>query len=161
MVQESLLQSINIPESNVHRMRSEYSPVEAAMHYINEIREHFGLKDDTIPSFDFVLLGTGEDGHVASVFPGSSAETEMNHLVTSTFVEKLQANRITMTLPVLKNAAEILTLVAGRAKARILRSVFVDENLRLPVHQIRDAPGRVQWFADRDAVSLLPEGIPE
>ncbi len=161
MVQESLLQSISIPEGNVHRIKCESSPADAATQYSSEMREHFSLKGDTIPSFDLVLLGTGEDGHVASIFPGSSAETEMDYLVTSTFVEKLQVNRITMTLPVLKNAAEILILVAGRAKARILRSLFLDENLRLPVHQIRSASGKVQWFADRDAASMLPEGIAE
>ncbi len=157
MAREALIQHIAIPEANVHRIMSEYPPAEAAARYEAEIREHFGLAGGQIPVFDTVLLGTGDDGHIASIFPGSSAETEKDELVSATFVEKLQTHRITLTLPVLKNANELCLLVTGAAKAKVLRDVSAGESFQLPVHQILTARGKIHWFADHDAASLLHE----
>jgi len=157
MVRESLIEHITIPETNVHRIMSEYPPAEAAARYSAEIRKYFRLVMGTFPVFDMILLGTGQDGHTASIFPGSSAEIERNELVAATFVEKLQTHRITLTFPVLNNADELCILVAGASKAEVLRDVFAGESLRLPVQQIRPARGELHWFVDRDAASLLHE----
>ena len=157
MAQESLLGSISVPASNVHRIKGENPAASAAVEYSAEVRRAAKLDPRTLPVFDLILLGVGEDGHVASLFPGSSAETETKELVTSTFVEKLMTHRITMTFPVLNNARDVCMLVAGKAKSEILRTVFSDEDRGLPVQKIRPARGTIHWFIDQAAASALPE----
>src|SRR5688500_4160520 len=101
MVNEALFSRVPLPEANVHRVLGERSVAEeAAQAYESELLGWFGAP---IPSFDVILLGLGEDGHTASLFPHSPALKETERLVVAPWVDKLNAYRITLTLPVLNN----------------------------------------------------------
>ena len=106
-----------------------------------------------MPRLDLLLLGLGADGHVASLFPGSDALREGTRLVAAPWVERLQARRITLTPPAIKNASEIMVLVSGEEKAGALRQALsgagtVDD---CPALLLREARGRVIFIADRAA----------
>jgi 6-phosphogluconolactonase len=155
MASDALLKSIPIPERNIHRIQGELAPQEAARAYEADIRRLSSLREGEIPSFTVVLLGLGEDGHTASLFPGTSVLLEKKRLVTEVFVDALKTSRITMTLPVLNNARHVLFLVTGRNKAAVLQQVLEDETPRYPAQMINPRSGSLVWFADRDAASLL------
>jgi len=115
----------------------------------------FELVDITPPRFDIVLLGLGDDGHTASLFPGTSALNEQGKLVADTYVEKLKAHRITLTFPVINNASHVLFLVSGKAKATILRDILQGNSLLFPAQQVRPSAGELRWLVDQDAASQL------
>ena len=117
MAQEALLSQMEIPAENIHRMRGEGQPQMAAAEYEEELQKFFSLNSGALPRFDLILLGIGEDGHTASLFPGSEALNETKHLVVAPFVAKLKSHRLSLSLAVLNNAAEVWFLVTGGSKA--------------------------------------------
>jgi len=158
MASESLLSNVPIPEKNVHRIRAELDAPAAAMEYDRELREFFHSTGHDWPRFDMILLGLGDDGHTASLFPGSKALTESSGWVTANWVEKLQTFRITLTFPVINHAAEVLFLVSGPGKAQVLSDVLKPGAKKYPAQGVQPEDGRLLWLADRDAASrvLLP-----
>jgi 6-phosphogluconolactonase len=157
MVHETLLSQIPIPAANVHRVRAELDPQSAAKDYEEQIRAEFGLKNGERPRFDLVPLGLGDDGHTASLFPGTAALSETARLAVANWVEKLKSFRITLTYPVLNHAAEVLFLVSGSGKADILKNVLRDSgSAQYPAQLIRPENGRLLWLVDHDAAALLP-----
>lgn len=155
MSSESLLQRITIPENNVHRIQAERPAHEAAELYAQELSRFFVLKESQIPRFDVVLLGLGEDGHTASLFPGTTILNETRRTVADVFVPKLNASRISMTYPVFNNARVIMFLVAGHAKAEIVRDVLESVEHRYPAQRIQPDAGTLFWLLDDAAASLL------
>ena len=155
MVKESLLSRTNIPAENVHRMAGEKTPAVAAAAYEAQLRDHFHIDDDALPRFDLVLLGLGEDGHTASLFPGSSALNETRRLVATTYVEKLNAHRLTLTFPAINNAAQIIFLIAGESKATVVREISTMEKCDSPAARIKPANGQLTWFVTRDAATAI------
>ncbi|HXO38024.1 MAG TPA: 6-phosphogluconolactonase [Candidatus Acidoferrum sp.] len=160
MANESLLSKVPIPQSNVHRIRTELGPEAAAMQYDQELREFFHLMDHDWPRFDLIFLGLGDDGHTASLFPGSKALTNESSRVTANWVEKFQTFRITLTLPVLNHAAEVVFLVSGASKAQILSEVLGPGARKFPAQNVQPENGRLLWLVDQDAGSLLPFATP-
>ncbi|MCI0408966.1 MAG: 6-phosphogluconolactonase, partial [Acidobacteria bacterium] len=155
---EALLRRVPVPPGNVHRIEAgDGDAGEAARRYEEELRAFFRTGTRGMPRFDLVLLGMGEDGHTASLFPGSGALRERVRLVAAPWVEKLDTHRITLTPPALNNAACVIFLVCGAAKAATLREVLEGEYEpdRLPAQIIRPADGMVVWLVDRKAASLL------
>ena len=125
MAHEALLEHVQ-PRS-VHRMRGEEPDAEtAARSYEAELERFFGLAvgGDPPPRFDLVLLGLGEDAHVASLFPGHAALEERRRWVIGPYAEHLGAHRITLTFPVLNRAREVMFLVAGERKADAVAKVL-------------------------------------
>ena len=155
MVQEALLAKINIPGENVHRMSGEKAPAAGAADYQACLQEFFRLSDGELPRFDLVLLGLGEDGHTASLFPGSSALDEARRLVATSYVEKLHAHRLSLTLPVINHAAQISFLVAGGSKAAMVEAILIAGNRALPAALIQPADGELTWFVTQDAAGAL------
>jgi 6-phosphogluconolactonase len=156
MAFETLLAKAPVPEKNIHRIEAELAPDFAAARYEKAIRDFFSLADSAWPAFDIVFLGLGDDGHTASLFPGSEALNERHHLVVAVYNEKLKSHRVTLTLPVLNRAANIFFLVAGASKAAILRDVLQRESSKnLPARRIDPLDGRLVWFVDRAAVARL------
>jgi 6-phosphogluconolactonase len=150
MVSESLLKNALVPSKNVHRIRTELPPEEAARQYERELESAF---NSVVPSFDLILLGMGADGHTASLFPGSAALDITNRLVVENWAAQLGMSRITMTYPVLNNAREVLFLVNGAEKSGALARVFRDSN---PPPAARVQPqGRLLWFVDSAAATGL------
>jgi 6-phosphogluconolactonase len=157
MVYESLLSKIDVLAENVHRMKGEKEPAVAAAEYEAELKNCFNLPAGSLPRFDLVLLGIGEDGHTASLFPGSDALDETERLVVAPFVEKLGAHRLTLTLPVLNHAAQIDFLVAGQSKGDVLKELLEvkGESSRLPAARIQPRDGQLFWFITQDAAEKL------
>jgi 6-phosphogluconolactonase len=149
----TLLQGVPIPVENIYRMPGELPPFEAAAAYEARLRELFSL---TWPRFDLVLLGLGEDGHTASLFPGSPALQQTSHWVIPvehTSPPPPLVQRLTLSLPVLNAAAEIIFLVSGAQKAGVLAQLLQRSQMaaNLPAGLIRPTQGRLRWFADQDA----------
>ncbi len=155
MVKESLLSKITIPGENVHRMIGEIEPAIAAAAYETELRRFFASSQENLPRFDLVLLGLGEDGHTASLFPGSSALNEARRLVATTYVEKLNAHRLTLTFPVINNASQISFLVAGESKSAIVKEILTTERPAYPAARIAPENGQLTWFVSQDAANAL------
>jgi 6-phosphogluconolactonase len=156
MTYESLLSKVLIPEKNIHRVRTELDPEAAAQDYENQLHDFFHLTNNDWPRFDLIMLGLGDDGHTASLFPGTTAVNEVSRRVVANWVEKLQSFRITLTFPVLNHAAEILFLVSGASKAQILGDVLRPSGAaRFPAQMVKPKNGRLLWLADQDAARLL------
>lgn len=158
MARETLLTRVPVPPENVHRIPAENpDAAKAADEYAQTLRTFFGLAAGELPRFDLILLGLGPDGHTASLFPGTDAVRERVKLVAAPWVERLDARRITLTPPVLNNAACVIFLVSGEEKARALRAVLEGpyQPDRLPAQAVRPVDGQRLWLVDRAAARLL------
>lgn len=150
------LSKVLIPDRNIHRMIGEKGPEEGARLYDKELRDFFG--DKGIPSFDLIILGIGEDGHTASIFPGSEALHEKRLLAAPVRLMPSMKDRITLTLPVLNNAGNILFLVTGTKKAGIIADIMDDSKRpRHPAGMVRPVNGELSFFLDEAAASQLKQ----
>jgi 6-phosphogluconolactonase len=154
MAYEALLSHVPVPPANIHRIETERGPAEAAAVYEALLRDFFALSLGALPRFDLILLGLGEEGHTASLFPGSAALEERERLVIAVYVEKLRTDRVTFTLPVLNAAAEIAFLVAGKSKATAAKQALRD-GADLPAARVAPLNGRLLWLLDKEAAALL------
>lgn len=149
-----LLDHIVVPEVNVHRLRGEMDPDASAREYEVELTEWVRGEP---PSFDLLMLGMGDDGHTASLFPGTEAVGITDRLVTPNYVPKLNANRLSFTRTLINAAKEVLVLVTGDEKADALREVLEGERdeTKYPAQIINPSSGTALWLVDRAAASKL------
>jgi 6-phosphogluconolactonase len=155
---DSMLSPLGVREANIHRIKGELEDSgEAARQYEAEILRDFPVSEGQLPKFDLVFLGMGPDGHTASLFPGTKALQEEKRLVVSNWVGKFYTERITMTAPLLNNAACVVFLVSGQDKALPLKAVLEGkyEPEQLPAQLIRPESGKLTWLLDSAAASLL------
>jgi 6-phosphogluconolactonase len=144
MAYEAMLARVPVPESNIHRVHGENpDAAEAANEY-----------EQTLLPLDLILLGLGTDGHTASIFPGSEVLNETKRLVAAPWVEKFNAYRITMTLPLLNNGASVVFLVSGAEKAGIVKEV-IEGPKQYPAQFVQPSHGQLLWMLDKDAASSL------
>lgn len=158
MVYEALISKVPIPSENVHRMPGEMAyPQAAADEYEENLHRFFGSSPEGWPRFDLVILGVGSDGHTASLFPGSEALKERRRWVAAPYVEKLNAYRLTLTLPVFNSADQVIFLVNGKEKARIVKELLAGYNTKtiFPVQMIKPRHGKPIFFLDRPSASLI------
>lgn len=158
MTSEAMLARVPVPAENVHRIKSEKTDAgRAADEYEQTLRKFFRLAEGQLPRFDLILLGIGPDGHTASIFPGTDVINEKSRLVVAPWVEKFKSYRITLTPHVLNNAAAVVFLVNGTAKAKVLREVLEGEHQpeRLPAQLIRPNKGKLLWLVDQEAAHFL------
>ena len=157
MVNEELLSKIAIPAENVFRMRAENpDAAAAAADYASQLSRFFELKTGEFPRFDLILLGTGPEGHTASLFPDSPALGEQTQLVVSNWVAKLNTNRITFTFPVLNRAAEVMFMASGSEKADIVHEILEGKSSPpLPAQRVQPVDGRLLWMLDEAAAAKL------
>lgn len=156
MACEAMLSKVPVPPGNIFRIHSEEKDAAlAAQQYQQTIIDFFGLTPATLPRFDLVLLGIGTEGHTASLFPDTAALAERSKLVVANWVEKLNTDRITLTLPVLNHAAEILFLVSGNEKAAIVKEILEGETALIPAQRVRPSDGKLLWLLDEAAASGL------
>ena len=153
MACESMLDTVRIPKSNIHRIPAEKTPDQAAESYERELKSFFG--NTSLPRFDLMLLGMGDDGHTASLFPGTSILDEHTRLVANVFVAKLKVHRVSLTYPVINNSESILILVSGSGKAAMLRDVIAGHPDRYPIQRVDPTHGSLLWLVDEDAASRL------
>jgi 6-phosphogluconolactonase len=154
MASEVLLD--HVPVANVHRIRGELPPEEAAEAYEEELRKFFQTED--VPRFDLILLGLGADGHTASLFPWTAALQVHDRWVVANPVPRLGTTRITLTLPVINAARAVIFLVAGEDKAEALREILEgDADPHAYPAKLIQPPGEPEWMLDQSAASLLSE----
>jgi len=155
MARETLLDRVPVPAANVHRIHGEDDPATAAEAYEATLRAL--LRTPAGARIDLVLLGLGEDGHTASLFPGSAAVHEQTRWVMTARASAASVWRITLTPAVINAAAEVLFLVSGGAKAGILRRVLEGPHRpqELPAQAIAPSNGRVRWCVDTAAAADL------
>jgi 6-phosphogluconolactonase len=155
MARETLLDHVPLPPQQIHRMRGEDEPVSAAALYTSQLGQHLASRAGR---FNLILLGLGDDGHTASLFPHSSALDDMEHLVAAPFVEKLRVHRLTLTFRVINDAAHTIFLVSGEAKAAALHAVLEGDAdpHAWPARMVRPAHGgKLTWLIDQDAATQL------
>ena len=157
MARETLLDAVPCPIANVHPMPTELPDLEAAaQEYEKTLRRYFSTD---WPRFDLVLLGLGEEGHTASLFPGSPALEERRRSVVAVKAPVEPPLRLTLTLPVLTHAANIYFLATGSNKAQALHHVLTEtpDPKNYPAAGVRLAPGTVIWWVDQEAAALVKE----
>lgn len=155
MAKQSLLDPLNIPADQIFYVNTELAPEKAAIEYKKSIIKHFNGAD---LSFDFILLGMGDDAHTASLFPGTAILKDKNASVDAVYVDKLSTYRISFTAPLLNKAKNIAFLVFGENKAKAVKNVIepTEKNPSLyPAQLIQPVDGYVTWFMDDEAASLL------
>jgi len=158
MANETLLSKVPVSEERIHRMRGEIEPSAAAADYSLVLQQVFNPTGaNETPQFDLILLGIGPDGHTASLFPHTSALAVRDSLVVANPVPQQQTTRLTLTVPVLLAASNILFLVAGGDKAPAVHlAIEGDWNPEAtPSQFLREASGHVTWMLDAEAASLL------
>lgn len=149
LAREALLDRVPLPAGNVHRIRGELPPEQAAAAYESELEVTLG----TDGRLDLILLGLGADGHTASLFPDTAALHERTRWVVANHVEKLSAWRVTLTLPVIDAARDVVFLVSGRSKAEILARVRIGEPLTAAL--VQPLEGQLTWLVDEAATAQL------
>ncbi|MEP7290012.1 MAG: 6-phosphogluconolactonase [Chloroflexota bacterium] len=159
MARETLLSKVPIPPENIHGLLTgQLSAREAAARYAGELRAFFQLEKGQLPTFDLILLGMGDDGHTASLFPHTEALTaDDSTLVVANPVPQHNTTRITLTAGVINNASSVVFLVSGKAKAEMLYAVFKGPLLpdNLPSQRIHPVNGTLLVMADRAAAAML------
>jgi 6-phosphogluconolactonase len=150
MAREELLSKISIPRENIHPMPGEMNPKEGALQYENELKRYFSKNGQK--GLDLVLLGVGNDGHTASLFPYAATLEEKNRLVVPATSPVGTRRRLTMTFTLLNRSGSVLFCVSGGAKAAVLAKVFQPGAVaKIPARGIRPSAGELHWFVDRDA----------
>lgn len=159
MTREQLLSKVPLAEENVFRMEGELNPEDAASRYEATLRNTFRLEGAEAPAFDLVLLGMGDDGHTASIFPNTSAIDAMGTLVAANHVPQKDSWRITLTWPVINHGRRVVFLIEGGAKAEVLREVLLGgyDPDRLPAQLIRPENGQIGLLLDAEAAKRLPK----
>ncbi len=157
MAREALLDRVPVLPEQVHRMPAERSPLSlAAEEYAAEIRRVLNQETGGTPRFDLIMLGMGEEGHTASLFPNTEALNDQ-HLVAPNYVPKLDAHRLTFTPRLINAAADVLFLIAGAGKADALQAVLEGprEPHRYPAQLVAPEDGAVHWYLDTAAAAKL------
>ena len=154
MAFDVMLANLPIPVKQIYRMMGETEPKEAAKDYENWLQSFFAGKP---PRFDLILLGLGNDGHTASLFPGTKALSETKRWVLANYVRNLSTWRLTMTPRLINQAANVTFLVSGEDKADILLRVLAGRYTpeEIPAQIIRPDHGQMRWLVDAGAAALL------
>ncbi len=156
MTRRALLDHVPVPAAQVHPLYFGGSPRQAATDYEALLR---GIASGGVPRFDLVLLGLGADGHTASLFPGTAPVAERQRLVCELYLPEQDMYRLTMTLPLLNQARQVLFMVAGAGKAAMLQQVLsdvIDSTGQMPPAKlIRPVSGELEWLVDTAAAGGL------
>lgn len=145
MVKKSLLDRIDIPPKNIFPVPVSGDPEQCARQYEATIKKFF---DNKQAAFDWLLLGTGDDGHTASLFPHTPVLIENRRLIKQVWLKEKQSWRITFTYPLINKAKQIIVLVSGKEKKPVVNAVFNKPAKKIyPVQYIN--PERSFWIIDR------------
>ena len=161
MVRTTLFDQVPIPAENIHRMRGEEEPEPAAAAYAGDLQRIFGgdanAGEPPTEGFDLILLGIGDNGHTASLFPGLAAVSERKRWVMAQYVEVVGMWRLTLTPVVINAARQVAFLVSGADKAEVLHQVLEGpyQPVVLPAQIIKPHSGELRWLLDAPAAARL------
>ncbi len=154
MVKENLLDHISIPEKNIFPIPVNGTAKDCAKEYEVIIKQFFNNKKVV---FDCLLLGLGNDGHTASLFPGTAVLKEKKKLIKEVWLEEKQTWRISFTFPLINNAALIIFLVAGKEKAAVVTDVINKKIIKpaFPSQLVKPLKGNIYWMLDEEAAAKI------
>ncbi len=155
MAHSSFLGKIKIPSSNIYRIRGEEDPGKEALHYSDVLSENVAVRNG-FPCFDIILLGMGEDGHTASIFPGNENLFNSDRSCVPVAHPITGQKRITITGKVINNASDVIIFVTGRNKAGVVEKIINNQGIKkhFPVSYVNPKPGKLTWYLDSEAGSL-------
>ena len=142
MAAEALLSKVSIKENNIIRIKGELDPVESASQCEGELRKRSG---GSIYVHDLLLLGMGEDGHTASLFPGTNALNESERWVVDNYIPDKDVNRVTFSYPLINASRKILVLATGEKKKKLVNDM-INGDESFPISKISPDNGKVIWL---------------
>ena len=145
MARESLFAPLSLPEKTILRMRGEIDPQLAAQEYEDQLNLLATQRGESIYRHDLLLLGLGDDGHTASLFPETAALAEQTRKVVANFVPKFNAWRLTMTLPIINQARHVCFLVNSNKHAALIERVLAGDH-SFPASHVKPANGELTWI---------------
>ena len=148
MARENLFVPAGVPTKSILRMRGEIDPQIAAQEYEDQLNAIAIESGERIYQHDLILLGLGDDGHTASLFPGTAALDEMTRRVVANFVPKLNAWRLTFTFPLIDHARHILFLVGASKNLQLVERVLADDR-QFPAARVDPSAGDVTWMIEQ------------
>ncbi|MCB2147294.1 MAG: 6-phosphogluconolactonase [Deltaproteobacteria bacterium] len=154
MAREALLDQIPVPPDQIHPISCDENPAQSARQYSDMLHDFFGGGP---PAFDLILLGLGEDGHTASLFPQAEILNDQTAWTASVYVKAQKMHRVTLMPAVINRARLVVFLVSGDAKAAVLKAVLNEptDPLQLPAQLVRPRTGELVWLADKAAAAQL------
>jgi len=157
MVNESLLSNINVIEENIFRIKGEDNPVKEANRYSEIINKTVLKKNNNKPVFDLIMLGLGEDGHTASIFPNQLDLIDDENICTFAIHPETKQKRITLTGKIINNSKNIIFIVTGKKKSQVVADIIKNKIVaeKYPAYYIRPVNGNLYWFLDNEAASLI------
>lgn len=156
MIKETLLDAVPIPPGHVHPIITDASdPRVTAQRYEETLVEFCGSQPGLVPELDFILLGLGEDGHTASLFPGFPLVTQQKRLVRAVAPAEGRVARITLTLETINNGRHVFFLATVKNKSSIMRRVIIDGDPSLPAAGVAPRRGELTFVCDREAAALV------
>jgi 6-phosphogluconolactonase len=155
MVCEALLDHVALPADHIHRIQGEIDPAQAALSYEQQLQQLF--RTSALSAFDLICLGLGDNGHTASLFPGTAALREKDRWVVPQYVEVMTSWRVTFTAPLINAARHLAFLVEGATKADILQRVLEGSYQPdvLPAQLIQPVNGELHWLVDAAAAAKV------
>lgn len=155
LVKDNLLNYISIDDHQIHAVNTSVANVNvAATEYATELGKFFMPHDGDLPRFDLVLLGIGEDGHTASLFPNGDGLREQTRFTVPVSLNYLKHERISLTLSVINNAKKIVVMVIGRSKAQVIKNILEGKS-ELPAALVKPQNGELIFLLDREAASQI------
>jgi len=152
----TILRYLEIPEENIHRIYGENEPLLECKRYSERISDNLP-NENSFPVFNIILLGLGEDGHTASIFPDALDKLDANELCYQAFHPISKQPRITFSLKLINNSRNIIFLVTGKSKSKIAKQILKSSNidLKFPAEFVKPHSGKLMWFLDTDAARNL------
>ena len=156
MIRKSLLDHLEIPPPNIHFVNTDKNTVRSsAKAYEDELKAYFRLKSDSLPKFDLILLGVGEDGHTASLFPFTKVLQEKKRAIVFSLNPQRTQWRVSLSLPALNKARNVFFLVTGKNKAKVIKRLLRGKGSQIPAALVLPQRGKVSFFLDYPAGFLL------
>jgi 6-phosphogluconolactonase len=156
MAVKTFLSGIRIPSSNIHRIKGEDNPESEALRYSEELVEIASIRNG-LPGIDIILLGMGDDGHTASIFPGNEDLFSSGSTYVTAVHPVTGQKRVTLTGKAINNAGEVIIFVTGRNKAGIAEKAINNKECKkkLPISCVNPLTGKLTWYLDDEAASML------
>lgn len=155
VAKKDFIDKLSLPPDHVHPMPISENPDTVVAHYQLQLKTYFEKQNRSEPVFDFILLGIGTDGHIASLFPENPFSDTSNQWVITAKGGDPRVWRMTLNYEILNSAKEILFLISGVGKASVVKSMFENSSKKLPVHRIHPLNGKITYLLDRDAASHI------